>query len=528
MNETSPEDWPVTRSELVGRYRQAKKVNLSIVAIVMGLAFICTAALLIYLFVRFDGMGGYLPRFLLIFTLPYLVFAIVFAVWWPRRSRWEALAPKIWDADGCICPWCKINVREEACEAHGVDVSHRDLLVAYYASPMLDNTGTALQQLVSAVPRPPRRTWLSVGPIGWVIRQTQTIRNKESDPASRKAAIINLSLAWYGLLASTMVVVAMVVPKGISYLFGSGFSGWMLLIMPLFFIWSPLSIGAPKCKACRQQCHAMDQVTCSECGADLRKPGAITRKEWNTQKALKIAPVFIGLYAFPFIMAFIVGQLPAPARHVIWGTIGAPTGHFMNLDIGTMTKARAEEEADLTLHLARPNGPGIKFNFDSNFIATALEAGLIPESYREDAARTTVSASILLEDTADDQEIVLVPRIDRSLLGTKGPRLAFGGISIDGGPWSPGASWTLIHEDLDEWWRANSSSREPRPESQLTFRTPVDLEPGPHEIRARCWIVIHGYDWNPLDLAFDPDGNPDFPTKAKVYDLSISTTVEVR
>ena len=43
-----------------------------------------------------------------------------------------------------------------------------------------------------------------------------------------------------------------------------------------------------------------------------------------------------------------------------------------------------------------------------------------------------------------------------------------------------------------------------------------------------CWIVIYGYEWNPLDLVFDPDGNPDFPAKAKVYDLSISTTVEVR
>jgi hypothetical protein len=53
----------------------------------------------------------------------------------------------------------------------------------------------------------------------------------------------------------------------------------------------------------------------------------------------------------------------------------------------------------------------------------------------------------------------------------------------------------------------------------------VDLDPGPHEIRARCWIVVDGPFWNRLELTFDADGNPEFPAQATVYDLPISTTM---
>ena len=521
--------WPINRSELVGRYRMPDR-NRNMLLIGGAVMLVGNIALFFLIggMLKTTGTDSTIPLWLLsVVSGPFVILAIALAIWWQMKSRWEAEAPKIWDADGCICPWCKVDVRSEPCEAHGVEFSHRDLLVAYYASPMLDNQAAALKRLAEAVPKPPPRTRLSAGLLGSFKRQAETIRDHDADPATRKRATINIFLTWYALLASIVTIVILVVPDGMQYIFASGFSGWMLLVMPLFFIFNPISIGPAKCKACGQQCHEKGQEICSECGADLRKPGAVTRKEWNTRKAVKAIPALLVIYVLPFMMGFIVKQLPVPARQAIWGTIGPPSGYFFNLDLNTMTPVQVEEEANLLLHLARPEGPGITYGFDRGLIEQALGLGLLPESYREDAARATVTATIELEETGGDRQIVVVPRIDESLLGNDGPRLAFGGVSIDGGPWSPGASWALVHQDLDEFWRTQSTVLAPLPEDQLEFRVPVHLDPGPHEIRARCWILVDGPFWNRLELTFDADGNPEFPAQATVYDLPISATVQV-
>lgn len=529
MHVTSARDWPITRSELRGRYRWSRKAKYAIGVIVfliaiMNLVVLGGVAASIRAIAGFDGLALIAGMTL----FPFVMMVIAIVIQRRLRIKWEALVERVWEADGCICPWCKADVRSEPCEAHGVDSSHRDLLVAYYASPMLDNQAESSRRLVEAVPKSPRRTRFFTGSFGWFKRQAETIRDHDADPATRRRATISVFSTWYALLACIVTIVILLVPDGMKYIFAGGFTGWLLLMMPFFFMFNPMSIGPAKCKACGQQCHEKDQEICSECGADLRKPGAVTRKEWSKRNAVKSVPILIAIYVMPFMAGFIVDQLPTQARQAIWSTIGAPTGYFANLDPSTMTAVQVEEEANLLLHLARPNGPGIEFNFDRGFIEQALDLGLLRESYREDAARATVSATIDLAGTDGDHRIVVVPRIDDSLLGNKGPRLAFGGISIDGGPWSSGAPWTLVHQDLDEWWRENSTAREPRMESQLDFRVPVTLTPGFHDVRARCWIVIDGYVWNELDLTFDADGNPEFPAQAKVYDLPISTTVEVR
>lgn len=522
--------WPISRSELVGRFqmptRNRNLLVFGMTGMVIGNIFLFV---LLHNLLKSTGAASTIPYSLLVmWSIPFLILAVGLGVWWRRKLRWEAQAPRIWDADGCICPWCHEDVRSKACDAHGVDASHRDLLVAFYASPVLDNNAEAGRRLIAAIPKRPRRAWLSTGPYGWLRYQGQSLRDENADPAIRRRAIINMSLVWYALLACIVTTVLLLVPNGMSYIFASGFTALMMLIMPVFFVLNPTTIGPPKCKVCRHQCHTKDQETCNECGVDLRKPGAIVRREWSPRKAAGMVPLLIALYAAPFIMGTIVELLPTPARHAIWGTIGVPSRHFADLDPNTMTPVQIEEEANLLLHLARPNGPGIKYSFDRGFIERSLELGLLPESYREDAARSTVTATIELEETDGERSIVVVPRIDDSLLGNKGPRLAFGGISIDGGPWSPGATWTLVHHDLDEWWRENAIVRKPRPESQLDFRVPVTLTPGVHDVRARCWIVIDGNDWDALDLTFDAEGNPEFPAQAMVYDLPISTTISVR
>ena len=123
------------------------------------------------------------------------------------------------------------------------------------------------------------------------------------------------------------------------------------------------------------------------------------------------------------------------------------------------------------------------------------------------------------ERSANGDVIVIVPELTRSLLGDEGPQLLFGGVSIDGGPWSPGSSRSIAHHEL--------ASDEP----PVTFRVSVDLPPGVHEIEARCWIVAAGpymSSLDPLVLEFDAEGHPIFPEEVVVYDLPIRASVNAR
>ncbi len=529
MTKDKSQPWPIAHSELTGRYRFSRRGGaLGIVAFLLML--ILNVGLLIFVFDARPPYGEDLRLVLSIWitAITWVIMGVGGALWWRARIRWDAVGPKVWDADGCLCPWCKADVRSEACGAHGVDFSHRDLLIAHYASPMLGNSGQALQRLVEAVPNPPRRTRLSARSHGWLMRQIQTIRNRDTDSATRRSLIVNLSLMWYAFLGLILAVVIYLVPGGLRFILTSGLAGSVLLILPVFLIFDFTSMVPPRCQACRQQCFSLSQELCGECGADLRKPGAINRRKLNPSRVVGVAPILIGLYALPFLLSFIVAQLPTPARNAVWGEIGAPPGYFSELDLSTMNLTQVKEEADLTLHLARPDGPGIKIFQDRLFIAHALKNDLIPEVYRERAARTTVSASIRFEDDGENQQIVVIPRIAPPLLGHKQPRLAFGGISIDGGPWSVAAERTLCYYDYNEEWHYRTSSRFRRPESEMTFRVPVDLEPGRHSIVALCWIVIDGWGLKPLNLPVDADGQLRFSTYAYTYDLLIETTVEAR
>lgn len=144
MHVTSAEDWPITRSELRGRYRWSRKAKCAIGVIVflitiMNLVVLGGVAASIRAIAGFDGLALIAGMTL----FPFVMMVIMIVIQRRLRIKWEVLAERVWEADGCICPWCKADVRSEPCEAHGVDSSHRDLLVAYYASPMLDNHALA-------------------------------------------------------------------------------------------------------------------------------------------------------------------------------------------------------------------------------------------------------------------------------------------------------------------------------------------------------------------------------------------------
>ena len=139
MNDMS-KTWPISRSELVGRFQMPTRGRYLLVfgmtGMVIGNLFIF---FLLHNLLKSTGVATTMPFwFLVVSSTPFLILTVGLGAWWRRKRRWEAQAPRVWDADGCICPWCHEDVRSKACDAHGVDASHRDLLVAFYASPMLD------------------------------------------------------------------------------------------------------------------------------------------------------------------------------------------------------------------------------------------------------------------------------------------------------------------------------------------------------------------------------------------------------
>ena len=528
MTNTS-KDWPITRAELLGIYRPSARFRIvtTIMTVLVYLFSIGGLSLFLWMILNRDASNvhwGY--SFWLAVFLINVVLDVRARV---RRRRWNHEAPRIWDADGCICPWCREDVRTGPCTAHGVGPEHRSLLIAFYSKPVLHvPEDKDAPTLIEVVPRPPGIRHVSSRLKNWLKERKRIINDSDSSMASRVVGFLKLVVIYYAITTAALVGLFLFLPALFPGPDGPGaiLLGIWLFCPILLFVYDPNRNFARLCASCDQRCPKLEQAFCNECGKDLQIMGATTRMRTNdvSTPAFTFAIVFgLSVVLSPFISGWVMDSLPADARRVVWRQLGVPSGYFMDIDVPNLTAEEAVAKADLVLHLARPGGPGIKYGFDRDLIGLALEQDLLPESYREKAARTTASATLELEKSDDGWEIVVTPRIDPSLLDKERPRFAFGGVSIDGGPWSPGASWTLMHEDLDQDHRAKSSYLR----SESTYRVPLELPPGRYEVEARCWIMLEGGTYSSLDLEFDLEGNPEFPQDAIVYDLPISATVEV-
>ena len=529
MTNTS-KDWPITRAELLGAYSLQRRVAIviNIGMILVYLAAIAGLSFFLWSIFSEDSTKVRWSYLIPVASPGFLIPGDLLAR--AKRRRWKREAPRIWDADGCICPWCKADVRNDPCDAHGVGPEHRSLLIDFYSQPvLLEPKDKDAPRLIDSVPRPPGFRYATSRLRKWSSDQKKIIQNPESTTTQRLGSVLKLAGIYYSTTGVGLAGVFLFLPGLFPYPEGPGFMFLMFwLLWPLFAIVAPNLKFERVCSSCQQQCPDLDQAFCNECGKDLQVPNATTRTFIGKPKTSLITMAFVFVLTMvlsPFIGEWLMDSLPGGARRVVHRQLGVPTGYFIDIDVPNLTPEEAMAEADLVLHLARPGGPGIQFSFDRDLIGLALEQDLLPESYREKAARATASATLELEKSDDGWEIVVTPRIDPSLLDKERPRFASGGVSIDGGPWSPGASWTLVHEDLDPNYRRGFSNL--RSESELTFRVPVDLAPGRYEVEARCWIILRGNTYRSLDLEFDLEGNPEFPQEAIVYDLPISTTVEI-
>ena len=521
MSNTS-KDWPITRAELLGVYELSRN---------QAIFFVLGGVLVLLLVI--GGIGNFLWS---VFSehstgvawsslLPILSpgFVIPMMAGHPiRNARWKRTAARIWDADGCICPWCREAVRSHPCSRHGVGPEHRDLLVDHYSNQVLRKLPEDGPRLIEIVPRPPILEVARFRLQTWTRGRYRELTDRKASRARRWSVALKFAAIFYLGSALVFAALLLVVPGVIPHPYGPfGMFYALWLSMPVLLLFSGTKIDVQRaCTSCGQPCPNLEQIICAECGADLRVPGSVMREIVNKGRlAVPIAIVLtIFLLSYP-LFRLTMNNLPGDLRRDLWARIGTPQGYFMGLIHGGRSSDDYTAEADLLLHLARPGGPEPWSPYDLNFIDHGLTFEAIPETYREIAARATVSASIHHENSAEGEVIVVVPELTRSLLGEEGPRLVFGGVSIDGGPWSPGSSRSIAHHELTP------------DEPPMTFRVSVDLPRGPHEIEARCWIVAAGpYEssLDPLVLEFDAEGHPIFPEEVVVYELSIAETITVR
>jgi hypothetical protein len=437
----------------------------------------------------------------------------------------------IWEANGCVCPWCKVRADTAPCPNHGFTrVQHRFMLDYWESLPTLafGDCARSLLALRDAAPYGPL-PWRIAGVVQRMrLHAVIVAHDPNSTPLTRVRAAIPRAIVTAVFLIALFAVALTIAPRTIVSGMVPAFLPW-LLVGPIFVAIGPLwRSGRPRCAACNHLCASDQPKVCNECGADLLKPAAVTRLHRSSPAALLILAVPLGLVmGMMFFQDDLAGLLPQPVRNAYWTNIRPPRSYWRNLTPPTMTQAEVDEAAGLLVECARPNRARPLFHFD--FLCDAERAGKLTPAILEDVARATVEATLEVEQDGDEVVATVTPAFGELILGAmKTPRLVFGGVSLDDGPWTKGADWSLFMHDLDSFWRTAGQLRA-LPESQLVFTGRIkDAPKGTHAVRARCWIVIHGAQWERYTPTFDENGLLVPPAGAQVYPLDLKTTIEIK
>lgn len=530
-DESTPR-WSITKAEWDGYQRGrpldtlTKRVIVGAI-VVLGLAFMALPILL-----PGDVASPGLTRLIAVvgaFAVAVTILQVTFSFWWSRQ--WDRLRPMIWDANGCVCPWCNVRTDTTPCKRHGFSGAEHTTMLAYWeALPAvaLGDRAKALLALRAAAPRRPL-VWRAIGVLQRARLRAEAVQH---DPNS---TLVDRLRAAVPSAVVTAVVVLCVLPVLIAFAPRTAVSGIVPVALP-WLLMSPFMVaigplwraGRPRCTACKHICIGSRPSVCTECGADLTRPAAVTRMERSNRAPmlLMFVPMTV-LFGVMFFQDDIVGALPKPVRDAYWTNIRPPSSYWRKLTPATMTQAEVDEAARLLIECAKPGRARPLFDFA--FLCDVERAGKLTPELLEGVARATVQAT--LAATQDGAAVVatVTPAFGELLLGSsKTPRLVFGGVSIDGAAWTEGAGWSLFAHDTDAFWRANGQLPA-LPESQLVFTARLDgVAPGLHTVRARCWIVIWGPQWERYAPVFDESGALVPPAGAVAYPLDLEATVDMR
>ncbi len=462
-------------------------------------------------------------------ALTALIFAatLSFAVWMHRmQERCRAALPIVRREHGCVCPKCFATVTHQPCPRHGVNAAQqRDLMELWEATVLQQWTRlpSVTARIFSgarpsgrrAMPRPLR-------PLRW-LRETAA---DDRQPAWKRFVAMGV---WCGLFMGVWLLVMRLVVGPMAI----GPQCMLIVVMPMVFLafFRGPARTRDRCAACGQECAVPHPPACPECGASLSAAGAVTSTRTLRPTLLRVlvssAAVLVAMLLPAVIgMPFVLTHLPTGLLLSSAEVMGPGALLFKELQSRPMSDAEWARAADVMIEGAAP-GSGQRV-YDFGLFTRGLAGGMLAPEYAERAARATVVATLEARVQGAELRAKVVPQLGENLFMTRTIRIVSGGFSLDGGPLSPSATWSLEPGDLDPIMRSVVGN--PIPESKLVFEhawPAAGLEPGEHTVRARCWIVVAGTRGIPFKPLFDADGNIVPPQGGLVYDLPLETAVRI-
>lgn len=528
--------WPITRSELLATGTAFRK----------KLMLWCGAWMLAGLYVMYLSWSSHLATrsdpflstenrrvdwpIIVIVLVWFILPAVVTFVSIRRQARrWREAAPRVWESAGLTCPWCHEDVRTTPCERHGVGPEHQALLIDHYVAAA---TGRREQQAALGIAVFGRRSgwdriryWRSRQ---WDLRRIAGDLDRPTEERTR-ARVILLALP-----IGMMLILAIAARLAFGVPFISSISFYLILIIVgavPWLGWNGYLGGMRKerfCTGCDHRCPDLSLDRCPECGLDLHTPHATAYRSVQVRSVHERVVAF-GMLGFvlliPIIFIRLVGVLlptDMQARVFVW--TGTPAGYYHTLELDGMTPEEAKRQADLLL----TENATLEHAWSSGtFLSDALGLGLLPESYREAAARATTDANLEVSKDGVEWSATVEPHMKKSLLSPHEPRLGVGQLTIDGRPIEARQPWTLQFSDtfdVPENLRRFSKV----PEGRLTFRFPLELESGDHVIEARCWILLpNAAKWEDVNVEYDDTGSPILAPGEHAYELVLTESVTV-
>ena len=506
--------WSITRAEWDGYVADAcssagKLAWVSTAMTVLGLG-VSTAW-----FLFFKGsIGGNLTTFFVVGIWAVTIRNDIQA--FRRMRRTKTALPRVWDANGCVCPICMTECATPC--RHGLSRDDQAQLMRYWEAAARRDMGTSLalySQLLARTPNP--NLWQRLQSLQ--IKLLARAKDSELGLWRRYAAALASGAPWQ-------------IPIVLFALFFSPSGSGMSLIMTGMFLGAPLMlmgaksgrIAQARCTNCRQLLATPHPAQCPECGSSLARTGAIATAEQHGQPGLVLLGLAVmfstGLLPLIAIHSGALHLLPTPLVLPLVTHGGAFTRNAREaLDARTLDSEQASRYADALIDAARP-GSG-ELYFMSDYILGAVQSGVLPESKLDDALRGQVEFAFEIKRTADGAAtIVAKPALGAPLfMRTSTVYAVFGGVSFDGGPFVGTSDKPVDRYAFDPIWRNAMRGR-----TEMPTEFTIPLAPNTRKASWRAWALLVPSGITP-DVSYDDNGHL-VATDSRVRMIEIGGTID--
>jgi hypothetical protein len=492
--------WTITRAEYDGWVAKIPSGRWSIVA--QTIANLALAGLIVGLVVAFSQ-----TVWLLVVVGAILGSNTVSMVRSARRMRrTRELAARLWDLDGAACPLCLEPLERTACR-DGLTTEDSDAVRAGWEASIRGDVAGATSSLRALSARSRRPGFvgmlrsLRLGASQGVFDPTQALWKRLAFAILSFGVPMGLFFSAFGWASTGRPPSVLEFVLKVQ-MFGLMWGGGMITVVA----WKGVRAGRNHCAACAHLiADGHETRPCTECGADLGKPGAVVSGE--TSRDPRTATVGIAICVAALMAPLAIGTdmlasvLPTRMLFAQY-RIGDPSVRFgivRELSTRKLDAATTAEFADLLIESAQST-PDASLD-DSSFVGNALLAGTIDEDTVRRALRATVAVDLEVPARVRAGEPFFVrvkPRFGSELFQlTHFVCVAWSGVEADGGVFATTPRFYTAYEMRRA--ATGDASAQP-PAIRLEFASP-----GTRTLRVRAFAV-------PLPMAplatpsFDQDG----------------------